>query len=150
MLLCFMMYKSREKLTAMLILVLIIVVVIITMKMYLADIPVAVVKGNSMLPLLREGDVVFIIKPGPYEIKEGDVIVFWTPDNTTLVIHRVIKVVKVNNVSYYVTKGDNNPFKDTYYPVGVPYGKVVGKVASMGNSVYKIPYIGYITLMFKH
>lgn len=145
-----MMLKSREKLATTLVLVLVVVVITAAVKACFADIPVAVVKGNSMLPLLREGDVVFIVKSNPHEIKEGDVIVFWTPDNAMLVIHRVIEVVKADNTPYYVTKGDNNPFKDVYYPVGVPYSKVVGKVASVGDYVYKIPYIGYITLMFRY
>lgn len=147
---CSMIYKSRRKITATLILLLVVAAIAVVVKTYFADIPIAVVKGNSMLPLLREGDVVFIVKSGPHEIKEGDVIVFRTPDNAMLIIHRVIKVVRTDNIPYYVTKGDNNPFKDAYYPIGVPYGKVVGKVASVGNSVYKVPYIGYITLMFRY
>lgn len=145
-----MMHKSLKKLVTTLTLVLIMVVIITAAKTCFADIPVAVVKGNSMLPLLREGDVIFIVKSSPHEIKEGDIIVFWTPDNAMLIIHRVIKIVKTDNTPHYVTKGDNNPFKDAYYPVGVPYSKVVGKVASVGNVVYKIPYIGHITLMFRY
>ncbi|MEM1528622.1 MAG: signal peptidase I [Desulfurococcaceae archaeon] len=145
-----MVHRNGRRLATTLVLVLIIVAIVVAVKVYLADVPVAVVKGNSMFPLLREGDVVFIVRSNPREIKEGDVIVFWTPDNAMLVIHRVIEVVEVDSTPYYVTKGDNNLFRDVYYPVGVPHSKVVGKVASVGNSVYKIPYMGYITLIFRH
>lgn len=143
-----MVHKSTKFISLFLSILAVIVLTIIA-RTYLADIPVAVVKGNSMLPLLREGDIVFIVKANPSEIKEGDVIVFWTPNNATLIIHRVIKVMWSKNTAYYITKGDNNPFEDKYYSIGVPYSKVVGKVASIGNSVYKIPYIGHLALIFR-
>jgi signal peptidase len=47
--------------------------------------PMAVVKGESMLPILREGDIVFTYKPNPSEIKIGDVIVYKTYTNKLIV-----------------------------------------------------------------
>lgn len=109
------------------------------------DVPVAVVEGKSMFPLLREGDVVFIKKVGSRDIKVGDIIVY--EYNGKYIIHRVIEVIHYNNRVYYVTKGDNNPIADPYYKPGVPYSKVKGKVIGFGdNNVFKIPYIGYYTL----
>ncbi|MEM0004003.1 MAG: signal peptidase I [Desulfurococcaceae archaeon] len=110
---------------------------------------VAVVKGNSMLPLLREGDIVIIMNVKPSEINTGDVIVFKTFTGT-LVIHRVIGITVEDNKYYYVTKGDNNPFPDFTHFVdgkGVPYERVVGKVMGFNNAVFKIPYLGNLALM---
>ncbi|WFO76330.1 signal peptidase I [Desulfurococcaceae archaeon MEX13E-LK6-19] len=109
------------------------------------DVPIAVVEGKSMFPLLREGDIVFIKKVSPEDIHVGDVIVY--EYRGKYIIHRVIKVIHQNGKTYYVTKGDNNFVIDPYYEPGVPYDKVKGKVVEIGdNTVLKIPYIGYYTL----
>jgi len=117
--------------------------------------PMAVVKGESMLPVLREGDIVFTYKPSPSEIRVGDVIVYKAYSNK-LIIHRVVDVKIVNNKYYYVTKGDNNSGPDVIYfdvvnnrPLGISYERVVGKVLSINDIVVKIPYLGYISLWFQ-
>ncbi|MFZ8791425.1 MAG: signal peptidase I [Thermosphaera aggregans] len=117
--------------------------------------PMAVVKGESMLPVLREGDIVFTYKPNPSEIRIGDVIVYKTYTNK-LIIHRVVEVRIVDGKHYYVTRGDNNPGPDIIYfdvvnnrPLGVSYDRVVGKVLSVDNFIVKIPYLGYISLWFQ-
>lgn len=117
--------------------------------------PMAVVKGESMLPILREGDIVFTYKPNPSEIRIGDVIVYKTYTNK-LIIHRVVEVRIVDGKYYYVTRGDNNPGPDIIYfdvvnhrPLGVSYDRVVGKVLSVDGFVVKIPYLGYISLWFQ-
>ncbi|MEM3346409.1 MAG: signal peptidase I, partial [Desulfurococcaceae archaeon] len=101
--------------------------VVLSSLMFLAEIPLAVVKGESMFPLLREGDLVIIVRVKPEDIGVGDIIVFRTP-NGRLVVHRVIDVVEVDGRKYYVTMGDNNRVRDVYYPVGVPYDRVIGKL----------------------
>ena len=113
---------------------------------FLAEIPIAVVKGQSMLPLLREGDLVIITKVNnPSDIKVGDVVVYRNPVGK-LIIHRVIMVWKAGNEYYYITQGDNNMFPD--YPK-VAYSSIVGKVFNLGNSVFKIPYIGHLLLLLR-
>lgn len=115
---------------------------------YLASVPVAIVKGNSMYPLLREGDIVFITRASPDDISVGDVIVFSTPGGR-LVVHRVVEIVDVGGRRFFITQGDNNPIKDFYYPVGVPGDKVVGKLVTVGDAVIKIPYVGNVALFFR-
>lgn len=109
--------------------------------------PIAVVKGYSMYPILREGDLVFAYKPKPNEIQVGDVIIY-RGINGDLIIHRVIKVVVVGNKYYYVTKGDNNQLPD--YPEfqgpGIPYERVEGVVIKIYNSIFKIQYLGYLSI----
>lgn len=112
---------------------------------------VAVVKGNSMLPLLREGDIVFISTTPPEDIKPGDIVVFkGTKGN--YIIHRVVEVVNIKGKYYYVTKGDNNQLPDVAEfenNRGVPYERIVGKVVSLGGSTIKIPYLGNLALMLR-
>lgn len=111
--------------------------------------PIAVVKGYSMFPILREGDIVFAYKPGPNEIHVGDIIIYRGLSGE-LIIHRVIKVIINENKYYYVTKGDNNQFPD--YPEfqgpGIPYERVEGVVLEVDGSVFKIQYLGYLSIWF--
>lgn len=141
---------SKEKITFYLLLALTLIIVFILVYLSLVNEPVmAVVKGKSMLPLLREGDIVFIARVKPHEINIGDVIVFKTSAGT-LVIHRVIGIAVENSRYYFVTKGDNNPAPDFLHFVdgkGIPYERVVGKVFEFNNIVFKIPYLGNLALM---
>ncbi|MCY0868065.1 MAG: signal peptidase I [Desulfurococcus sp.] len=113
----------------------------------------AVVKGVSMLPTLREGDIVFLKSASPGDIRVGDVVVYTTPRGE-LVIHRVIGVVvdHETNTYYYRTEGDNNVIEDLpnyERGLGVPYSRIVGKVVEFNGYVFKIPYLGYITLLLR-
>jgi len=115
------------------------------------DVPVAVVEGYSMYPLLREGDVVFAYKAPPDQIKPGQIIIFEGVGGK-LIIHRVIDVKRVGDRFYYVTKGDNNQIPDIMHfssGVGIPYERVKGVVVSVDNAVVKIPYLGYLSIWFR-
>lgn len=117
------------------------------------DTPLAVVRGSSMLPLLREGDVVVLEKKGPDQIEVNDIIVYRSLKGH-LIIHRVIDVKEIGGVTYYVTKGDNNPTDDSYlyeYPrgKGVTYDRIVGVVWSPFGMPFKIPYLGAVTLFLR-
>ncbi len=74
------------------------------------QITLAVIRGNSMHPLLRDGDLVVVIPS--HTINLGDIIVFRN-DREEFVIHRVIAKLECNSKTLYVTKGDNNPFIDS-------------------------------------
>ncbi len=107
-----------------------------------SNVPLAVVEGYSMWPTLRQGDLVIAYKPPPEDIHVGDIIIY-KDYRGTLIIHRVIEVLKRGNKYYYVTKGDNNPYRD---PMDVPYELVEGKVVTINNIAFKIPYLGYLSL----
>ena len=116
--------------------------------------PLAVVRGTSMLPLFKKGDIVVIVKKPPNEIRPGDVVVYRSIHGNRLIIHRVIEVLKINGEYEYVTKGDNNPYDDSFlfeYPQGggVPYYRIVGVVWRPFNMDFKIPLIGALALLFK-
>ncbi len=128
-----------------------------------AEAPMAVVSGTSMLPLFREGDIVLLYKPPPNEIRVGDVVVYKRCGGG-YIIHRVIDVVRIDNRYYYRTKGDNNPYDDSrlrqfyeYSPIkicsdirtpGIPYERIVGVAVEVNGFTFKIPYLGYLSLMF--
>ena len=132
-----------------------------------SELPLAVVEGRSMHPLLRDGDLVIVVKEKPQDIRVGDIIVYKTFDGR-FIIHRVIGVEVYKGMYYYRTKGDNritNPVEDCrFYDVvkgstkdfgcgvgriGVDYDRVVGVVLHVGKASFKIPYLGYISLMFR-
>ncbi|MDO8269572.1 MAG: signal peptidase I [Candidatus Levybacteria bacterium] len=62
--------------------------------------------GDSMFPLLRDGDVVSIKKTIYSQIKVNDIVCFRQKNN--LVTHRVV----YKTATYIIAKGDNNPFSD--------------------------------------
>ncbi len=68
--------------------------------------------SNSMDPLLDAGANGIEIMPSTEDdIKIGDVIAYETDDGT--IIHRVIDTGRDKEGTYYITKGDNNPVKDS-------------------------------------
>lgn len=86
---------------------------------FFGQIVLAIVKGISMYPLLRENDLVVILPPT--NILPGDVIVFKN-DRNEYVIHRVIAIAKCrNNGRVYITKGDNNLYIDSDILSGIAF-----------------------------
>jgi len=113
--------------------------------------PIAVVKGNSMLPLLREGDIVFLYRASPQDIKVGDIVVYKSIYGG-YIIHRVVKIVNETGVLYFVTKGDNNPIDDSALGQfvegpGITYDRIIGVVWSPMNRTFVIPVIGIVSLI---
>lgn len=107
--------------------------------------PYRVISSSSMEPVYYEGDVVFIKKVDPHELTVGDIIVFEAKGGGIPIVHRIIDIVEERGSLYFVTKGDNNSFQDTYYhPLkGVPESSVIGK------PVLKIPKIGWVSIWFR-
>jgi signal peptidase len=143
---------TRERAFKITLLVLLAALIVIIVMHLSREAPAAIVKGRSMLPLLREGDIVFIVACKPNEIGVGDIVVFRSNYGNRLVIHRVIGVVYENGKYYYITKGDNNVIPDYSefdYGIGVNQARVIGKVFSINDYILKIPYIGNLALVFR-
>jgi len=87
------------------------------------------VKSDSMAPLFKSGDLIFITKP-PYEIKPGMVISFQIKND--IVTHRVVAVSDDGSIT---TKGDANNVIDDWGNLKI---KKIG-----GIYRFKIPYLGY-------
>jgi signal peptidase len=102
------------------------------------DMPLVAVASGSMRPALEVGDLVIVQGIPASEIKEGDIIVFNRPSEKTYTIHRVIAIETLANETIrFKTKGDANPTEDPW----ILEQDVKGRV------LYRIPYIGYMTLI---
>ncbi|MEM3737072.1 MAG: signal peptidase I [Candidatus Bathyarchaeia archaeon] len=110
--------------------------------------PIAFVTGTSMLPVMREGDLVVLKGTSAQEISRdfqaGDsniIIVFRSPSSNTFIIHRVIAVEydDLNNPVGFRTQGYNVPYPD---PGTVKESDIVGRV------IYCVPYLGYLIIFF--
>ena len=92
--------------------------------------------SESMTPKINKGDAVIIHKvKSPKELKTGQVIAFRLKDKT--IVHRLVKIEKVNGKTYYRTKGDANNSNDN---INLTFDNIRGKV------VLDIPYIAYPTI----
>jgi len=106
--------------------------------------PFMAVPTGSMAPEFNIGD--FVLVKAASSIKVGDIIVFHVPSpyeqNTpSPIVHRVVEIHEENGVTYYRTKGDNNPDVD---PWMVPKDNVIGVV------VWKAPMLGYVILYLRN
>ena len=79
-----------------------------------------VVRGDSMLPALKNGNVVKIEFNNNYS--KGDIILYIT--NEQPVIHRICDVICTDNHIFYRTKGDNSEVFDPLVPEFMVIGKV--------------------------
>ena len=96
------------------------------------------IASGSMEPKVKKGDVVIVDKNSTYELLEEGKIIAVRKDNV-IVVHRIVKKIKLNNSYIYYTKGDANNNIDDYM---IDEGMFIGEVK------YKVPYIGYQTVWF--
>jgi signal peptidase I len=99
--------------------------------------PLAVSRGRSMEPTIREGDILVFRGVSTEDVKVGDVLLFQVPDEMVgllpeRITHRVVEIRKEAGVTYFRTKGDNAAL-DTFE---IPADKVVGL------NIAVIPYVG--------
>ena len=81
--------------------------------------------GYSMYPNIKPGSLVLI---EPIQLKgapvPGEIIAVIRGNG--LIIHRLVKTIKKNNITFYIARGDSNPYPDM--PVGIESiaGRVTG------------------------
>ncbi len=87
-----------------------------------------IVRGHSMRPAFRQGDVLALAPAPPDSLRRGQVIVFRVPDRDPgdWVVHRVIHVAGSGAARQIVTRGDNAPRSDG----AVPPQWIVGRFAA--------------------
>ena len=101
--------------------------------------PMAAITSGSMWPALKTGDLVFIKGvQSQAQIQLGDIIVFRNRINSTLTIHRVVKLSETK----ITTKGDANFSEDT----PIEFGDVIGKTLIWRGGPVHIPYLGSVTV----
>jgi len=89
----------------------------------------AIVSGQSMLPSLKEGDIVFfkIYKEGKSEPKPGEIVIFNHPLKNIICIKR-ISIVNQNNIEVL---GDNIEFSEDSNKFGLLNNeKIIGIITS--------------------
>lgn len=94
--------------------------------------------SDSMNPKIKKGDVVIVEKIPQDNIgslKVGEVLVY--KYNDIVVVHRIIKMEKINDNYYFRTKGDNNNTEDAW---------TIDQVSVVGKAVTMIPYAGIPTV----
>ena len=89
----------------------------------------ASVKGDSMMPMLRQGKDVVKICPAKGMLKKNDLPLYQRPTGE-YVLHRIIGVKK----GYYITCGDNRFLKEK-----VPFDWIVGVMDSFIRDGKEIP-----------
>lgn len=96
------------------------------------------IASGSMRPTFNRGDVVIVKKINDnYEnINIGDVIAYNYENK--LVVHRVVKIINIDEELYFYTKGDANEEMDNY--------KITTDMILGTTNVY-IPFIGYPTIL---
>ena len=100
--------------------------------------PIMVVLSGSMTPAIDTGDLIFddpISAAGATKLHVGQIITFHdTPGSTTIITHRIVKVVHQGGDVLYETKGDAN---------NAPDATLRESSQVIGTYVTKIPRGGY-------
>lgn len=109
--------------------------------------PVMVVVSQSMVPTLGVGDLIFVAKIDDYGGMTaaprpiGEIIVFSRSGaSEEYIVHRAVEKYLQGGRWWFITKGDNNPFRDSQ---PVPEERVIGRV------VWRIPIMGYLPLFIR-
>lgn len=89
--------------------------------------------GQSMHPMFKDGDEMYVRPYNGARIYRGDVVVFSWPNNSRKVVHRVVRVGQ-NSI---ITRGDNNRDIDTQ---SSEFSRVLGRVeyAKRNGSIYRV------------
>ena len=128
----------KKRITKLVIPAFIVIILVYFTSGYFYFHAIAIASG-SMSPNISKGDVVIIEKiKNKKDIKVGTVIAY-KYDNV-IVVHRLVKKVKVDGKTYYYTKGDSNNIIDNYQ---ITEDMLIGIVN------INIPYIGYPTIWVK-
>jgi signal peptidase len=128
-----------------------------------------------MYPIMERGDFVIVKNANwefnPNNVQVGDIVIYkahwprykenkveyivniddkrlgvFSGDKTEPVIHRVIQKLNINNETYFIIKGDNNP---TYDPELVSVNQIKQKVITINGAPLVIPYVGYLSIFLK-
>jgi len=97
-----------------------------------------VIATESMTGEINKGDMILYERYDGQTIEEGQVIVFM--DQDARIVHRVVKIERIDGETRYYTKGDANEDLDA----GYRYASDI-----VGLTDFKIAFIGYPTLLLR-
>lgn len=114
---------------------LVIVVVLFALVTSYLGFQTYVVRSGSMEPEIHTASVAIVNENvNFYDIRVGDVVAFKLQTGE-LVTHRVIEISKIDGITHFLTKGDNNDAADGYTTNIQNY---------YGKTIYSIPNLGYV------
>lgn len=93
------------------------------------------VKGSSMYPSIKNGDLIAIDRSNKDKYEVGNVVSFIMEDGA-IFTHEIIKVEDVNDNYKYFTKGINNTYQDNDY---IEIKQIIGEYKG-----FRIPLLGYV------
>lgn len=95
------------------------------------------IQTESMYPTFEPGDLIIATAPDTEELRNGDIITYWTVINGERVLntHRITDIYDGGTHLIFATKGDNNTSADA---LTVHESEVVGKFA------FRIPGVGKV------
>ena len=81
--------------------------------------------GRSMQPTLKEGMLIEVDNINPQAVRPADIIVYGK--GSPLIAHRVVRILKKDKKTLYLTKGDNHAYRDLTV---IPEEDLIGVVRS--------------------
>jgi signal peptidase I len=97
------------------------------------------VDGNSMLPAIRPGDVLFIAPRAIAQIKPADIVLFRV--GSRLFAHRVVRIgTGYSGAPFLVTKGDTHHREDLPIVSSQLLGRVLGVSRNGRGRAEPLPY----------
>lgn len=87
------------------------------------------VQTDSMKPTLSKGDYIFVEECDANNLQVGDVITYFTriEGQRAINTHRIVEVLKTNDLIEYRTQGDNKETNPEPDPLLIAPGDVIGK-----------------------
>jgi ATP-binding cassette subfamily B protein len=79
-------------------------------------------QGNSMYPILKEGDVGLVQACDPEQLKVGDIVVFKMGEK--YVAHRLLRIQRKGTLTFYTARGDKNLFNDPPFTAEALAGQI--------------------------
>jgi len=119
----------------------------VLVKILKSEYPIASITSSSMWPALKQGDIVFIKGlADKRDIQIGDIVVYVNdPEKSNgregFTIHRVTELKEET----LVTKGDANNISDP----PIKYDQLIGKMITINNKPFRIPYLGKLSQIVK-
>ena len=90
------------------------------------------VTGDSMSPLLRTGDTIYVEPVKAGDLSAGDILVYKTRGN--MVAHRLVRVLRSSGRCMFLTKGDTFSFIDS----PVRESDIIGRAYAVGKHGMKL------------
>lgn len=111
----------------------------------------SVIRSNSMYPVFERGDIVMINKVGDQaDLKEGDIVVFTTPEgNLSTKGHIIHRIMEGDHTTGFITQGDANSYTDQLGEGSPPIQPewVTSRALTIGDKPIVIPFVGFVPLL---